>query len=101
MEIFRKGGSDPIHNFATHFFCVAKLWNFGLKGGGEGGSITLIHFLQKSSFKYGHFKCFWKVLFFPFFCYQNQMCSNGSITPENKGGGQTPYGRFPEVSPFF
>ena len=24
---------------------------------------------------------------FPFFCYQNQMCTTGSITSENKGGG--------------
>ena len=59
-------GSDPIHNFATHFFVYQSYEILGEKGG-EGGSITLIHFLQKSSFKYGHFKCFWKVLFFPFF----------------------------------
>ena len=29
---------------------------------------------------------------FPLFCYQNQMCTTGSITSKNKGGGgQNPY----------
>ena len=60
MEIFR-------NTFRNTFFLCSKVMEFWVKRGGEGGSITLIHFLQKSSFKYGHFKCFWKVLFFPFF----------------------------------
>ena len=47
MEIFRKGGegSDPIHNFGTHLLCTKSYGIFGEKGGGEGGSITLVHFL--------------------------------------------------------
>jgi len=35
MEIFRKGGgSDPIHNFGTHFLCT-KI--YGILGEKEGG----------------------------------------------------------------
>ena len=29
----------------------------------------------------------YRFFFLPFFCYQNQMCTTGSITSENKGGG--------------
>ena len=49
MEIFRKGGgSDPIHNFATHFLC-SKVMEFlpKIRGGGvDINSIKMLHFLR-------------------------------------------------------
>ena len=38
---------------------------------------------------------------FPLFCYQNQMCSTGSITPENKGGGSDPLWKISITKPLF
>ena len=36
------------------------------------------------------FEVFLEGFVFPIFCYQNQMCTTGSITSENKGGGSDP-----------
>ena len=93
MEIFRKGGEgwgglDPIPNFGTHFFCTKVLVK---RGGGHNFGILL----TKISFKYGPLCVFLEGFVFPIFCYQDQMCTTGSITSENQGGRcQTPYGRF-------
>ena len=67
MEIFHKGSAPPPLIF----------WSYGT------GATHLILNMAILS-------VFWKVLFFPFFCYQNQMGSTSSKTPEKKGGGVRP-----------
>ena len=69
-----------------------RFFLFKIEGFGHFWALFLNRFV-----KYGHFECFWEVMFFPFLVTENQMCPTGSKTSEKKvgGGGQTPYGRIP------
>ena len=62
---------------------------------------TVGHFSKKVYIKYGHFRCFWEVLFFPIFVTKIEMCLTGSITSENKGGGSDPLRKISITNPFF
>ena len=74
---------------------MANLWDiffmsqsYGFLGERRGGSDTFsIAYIAI----FGHFGCFVKFCFFPFFVTKNQKCPKRSITPENKGeGGSNP-----------
>ena len=58
-------------------------------------------FHRKVYVKYGHFGCFWEVLFFPFLVINHQMCLMGSITSTNRGGGSDPLLKNSIINPLF
>ena len=85
MEFFRKGGGGVTQSitFEAHF-CASrvKVFLFKIEGFGHFWALFSNRFGQ-----YGHFACFWEVIFSPFLVTKTQMCLTASITSENKGGG--------------
>ena len=84
MEFFRKGGGGVTQSITLrHIFVPQELRFLLFKI--EGYRHFYTQFLKKY-FKYGHFRCFWELMFFTFLVTKNQMCLTGSITSKNKGG---------------
>ena len=76
MEFFRKGRGRVMTQsitFEAHF-CASrvKVFLFKIEGFGHFWALFLNRF-----FKYGHFGCFWEVMFFPFFGDQNSNVPHG------------------------
>ena len=76
MEFFRKGGGGGVTQSITlrHIFVPQELrfFLFEIEGFGHFWALFLNRF-----FKYGHFGCFWEVMFFPFFGDQNSNVPHG------------------------
>ena len=72
-----------------------RLTQFGVKRGGEGGSITLVHFLQKVLLNMVILGVFGRFCFSPFLLPKSNVYHRFHNFRKIRGGGQTPYGRFP------